>query len=235
MTKKVGARIPTENGEFTVYLYHSSRDPQKEHMAFVYGDVKSLNRDVLTRIHSECFTGEVVGSLRCDCREQLHTAQKMIAQKGAGVVVYLRQEGRNIGLLEKLKAYNLQDQGYDTVDANLALGHPADARTYDEAALILKDLGVSSIHLLTNNPDKVQKLSKEGIKITKRINMVPKQLTLDNLAYLTTKVDRMNHFLDLNELEDQKRNYETSALSSTEKLATVMQPALHAIPQNCFY
>jgi len=171
--------------------------------------------------------------MRCDCREQLHTAQRLLAKEGSGVVVYLRQEGRGIGLLEKLKAYNLQDQGFDTVDANLELGHQADARTYDEAALILKDLGVNTIRLLTNNPEKVQKLTKEGVKVVQRINMVPKIVTKDTLLYLNTKVDRMNHLLDLNELETQKKNFDKSAVH--KHLDKPYSIALHPIPQNYIF
>jgi len=165
-------------------------------MAIVYGDI-SGSSEVLTRIHSECFTGEVLGSARCDCREQLQTAQRLIVEAGAGVIIYLRQEGRGIGLLDKLRAYNLQDQGLDTLDANLQLGHPADARTYDEAALILQDLGVKTIRLLTNNPDKVEQLQQLGVTVTERLTMTPKLLSADNLTYLTTKVNRMRHQLQL--------------------------------------
>ena len=209
--RKVVTRLPTSQGEFKAYLYRSSRDPSKDHLALVYGNIggdsdttNSVSHsndvghsNVLTRLHSECFTGEVLGSVRCDCREQLQTAQRLIAEAGAGVIVYLRQEGRGIGLLDKLRAYNLQDTGLDTIDANLALGHAIDSRDYQEAALILQDLGVESVRLLTNNPDKVQQLEKLGVKVVERVSMVPKLLSTDNLAYLTTKITRMNHLLDL--------------------------------------
>lgn len=197
--EKVNTRMPTNHGEFRVHLFRSSRDPTKEHLALVYGDV-SGGESVLARIHSECFTGEVLGSLRCDCREQLHTAQHLMSQEGRGVIVYLRQEGRGIGLEEKLKAYNLQDQGFDTVEANLQLGHQADARTYDEAGLILKSLGVKTVRLLTNNPDKIKKLQQEGIPIISRLQMVPRNLTPDNLSYLVTKVEKMSHDLNVESL-----------------------------------
>ena len=147
------------------------------------------------RIHSECFTGDVLGSRRCDCGEQLHRAMELIAMEGQGVIIYLRQEGRGIGLKEKLRAYNLQDDGLDTVDANLALGHAADARDYSMASAILEDLGVASVRLMTNNPDKIEELVKLGIEVTERVAL---ETTVypDNAAYLLTKVQRMNHLLD---------------------------------------
>lgn len=188
------ARIPTDMGEYQLNLYITNQD-NKEHLALVMGDVQDQN-DVLVRVHSECFTGDVLGSRRCDCGEQLQRSMQMIAATGAGVLIYLRQEGRGIGLMDKLRAYNLQDQGYDTVDANLALGHQADERDYSVAARILDDLGVRSIRLLTNNPVKIQHLRELGIPVLER---VPLQSTVnsDNAQYLFTKVLRMNHLLDL--------------------------------------
>ena len=188
------ARVPTDLGEYKLCLYTTNQD-DKEHLAVVIGDVQDQN-DVLVRVHSECFTGDVLGSRRCDCGEQLQRSLQMIAAAGAGVVVYLRQEGRGIGLLDKLRAYNLQDQGYDTVDANLALGHQADEREYNVAAHILDDLSVRSIRLLTNNPVKIQRLRELGVPVSER---VPLQSTVnaDNAQYLFTKALRMNHLLDM--------------------------------------
>lgn len=188
------SRIPTQYGEFQLYLYTNNQD-DKEHLALVMGNV--CNRpDVLTRVHSECFTGEVLGSLRCDCGEQLQLAMQKIAAEKMGIVVYLRQEGRGIGLLNKLRAYNLQDIGYDTVDANLKLGHGVDDRDYTPAGLILRELGISSVRLMTNKPAKLDALTALGISISAR---VPLQGTIhaQNRAYLATKVRRLHHLIDL--------------------------------------
>ncbi len=186
-------RLPTEAGVFTLCLYHNNRD-DKEHLVLVMGDVMG-EENVLVRVHSECFTGDVLGSLRCDCGPQLNRAMDLIAESGVGVIVYLRQEGRGIGLLDKLRAYNLQDQGYDTVDANLMLGHQADARDYSIAADILQDLGVMSVRLLTNNPDKIESLQKLGVRVTERVPLHTR-VTAENAAYLATKVSRMRHLLN---------------------------------------
>ena len=193
--KATCARIPTDQGEFQLCYYQTDID-DKEHLALVYGDIVG-KEDVLVRIHSECFTGDVLGSLRCDCGEQLHKAMQLIAINGAGIVIYLRQEGRGIGLLDKLRAYNLQDEGYDTVDANLMLGHQADGRDYTVAALILQDLGVESVHLLTNNPDKIEKLQALDINVSKRVALSV-DINAENAVYMQTKVERMRHLLDLN-------------------------------------
>ena len=156
LTRKTRARVPTAEGEFQLCLYTSNQDA-KEHLVLIIGDVAG-QPDVLVRVHSECFTGDVLGSLRCDCGTQLHQSMHMIAEEGRGILIYLRQEGRGIGILDKLRAYNFQDMGYDTVDANLMVGHKADEREYTAAALILKDLGVLSVRMLTNNPMKIESL-----------------------------------------------------------------------------
>ena len=188
------ARIPTGQGEYYLYLYTNNQD-EKEHLALVMGDVLQQD-DILVRVHSECFTGDVLGSRRCDCGEQLQRSMQLIAAAGSGILVYLRQEGRGIGLLNKLRAYNLQDEGYDTVDANLALGHQADERDYTVAALILQDLGARSIRLLTNNPSKLLRLQELGVPVTERVPLAS-TVNADNAQYLFTKALRMNHLLDL--------------------------------------
>ena len=195
---KVQTRIPTKHGEFILHYYTNSLD-KKEHMAFVKGEVTG-KENVPVRIHSECFTGDVLGSRRCDCGEQLDIALDIINQAGFGVLIYLRQEGRGIGLLKKLQAYNLQDQGLDTVDANLKLGHLADEREYDIAALILNSLQVGSVALITNNPLKIDELTKLGIQVNDRIP-IETRIHRDNLDYLKTKAERMRHLLSM---PDQK-------------------------------
>jgi GTP cyclohydrolase II len=192
--RAVCARVPTAAGEFQLCLYTNEID-DKEHLAFINGDVED-GTSVLVRIHSECFTGDVLGSQRCDCGEQLHRALELIALEGRGVIVYLRQEGRGIGLAEKLRAYNLQDTGLDTVDANLALGHPVDERDYGMAAAILKDLGIKSVRLITNNPQKITEMEARGIEVVDRIATLP-TVYPDNATYLLTKAQRMNHLLNL--------------------------------------
>jgi GTP cyclohydrolase II len=194
ITKRTSARVPTAEGEFQLSLYTSNQD-DKEHLVLLIGDV-TVHQHVLVRIHSECFTGDVLGSLRCDCGAQLHRSMHMIAEEGTGILIYLRQEGRGIGILDKLRAYNFQDMGYDTVDANLMVGHKADERDYTAAALILKDLGVVSVRLLTNNPLKIESLQALGIPVSARVPLSP-QITIENAAYLRTKVQRMRHLLHL--------------------------------------
>jgi 3,4-dihydroxy 2-butanone 4-phosphate synthase/GTP cyclohydrolase II len=189
-------RLPTSHGDFTAYGYGITTDGS-EHVALVYGDPETLRdgEPVLTRVHSECLTGDVFGSDRCDCGPQLHEAMDRIVEAGRGVIVYLRgHEGRGIGLVAKLQAYQLQDGGRDTVDANLDLGLPADARHYGTATQVLKDLGVTSVRLLTNNPDKVSNLEEYGITVAERIPLTPHPND-HNLAYLLTKRDRMGHVL----------------------------------------
>jgi 3,4-dihydroxy 2-butanone 4-phosphate synthase/GTP cyclohydrolase II len=185
--------LPTDHGEFTAYGYRISID-DSEHIALVHGDV-SGPEPVLTRVHSECLTGDVFGSHRCDCGPQLEEAMARIVAEGRGVVVYLRgHEGRGIGLVAKLQAYALQDAGRDTVDANLDLGLPADARHYGTATQILRDLGVASVRLLTNNPAKTLSLEDFGVPVAERVPLTPHP-TDHNLAYLRTKRDRMGHDL----------------------------------------
>jgi GTP cyclohydrolase II len=207
--RMVSARIPTDDAEFYLYLYHNNHD-DKEHLAVVLGDVLG-KPDVLVRLHSECFTGDVLGSRRCDCGEQLHFAMQQIAASGAGVVIYLRQEGRGIGLLDKLRAYNLQDEGYDTVEANLLLGHQADERDYTVAARILNDLGVQSVRLLTNNPQKIDTLRELGISVTERLPVEPTVYD-ENASYLFTKITRMNHMLNLGFMPVSALRTENAAL-----------------------
>eukprot|EP00127_Corallochytrium_limacisporum_P005537 Clim_evm54s207 gene=Clim_evmTU54s207 len=197
----ISATIPTSIGPFDLHIYDSQYDG-KEHLAFVVGDPKNAEK-LPVRVHSECFTGDIMGSLRCDCGEQLRTAMDFVAEQGRGIILYLRQEGRGIGLKEKLKAYRLQDQGYDTVEANLMLGHGADERDYRIAADMLKDLGVKSVQLLTNNPRKIEDLQQYGINIADRMPMHPALRSEHNLSYLATKVKRMDHMLNLNILAQQ--------------------------------
>ncbi|MGN0064085.1 MAG: GTP cyclohydrolase II, partial [Nocardioides sp.] len=185
--------LPTEHGQFTAYGYRITID-DSEHVALVKGDV-SGPEPVLTRVHSECLTGDVFGSHRCDCGPQLAESMRLIEAEGRGVVVYLRgHEGRGIGLVAKLQAYALQDAGRDTVDANLDLGLPADARHYGTATQVLRDLGVSSVRLLTNNPDKTSALREFGVEVAERVPLAV-SATEHNLAYLRTKRDRMGHDL----------------------------------------
>ncbi|KNB49898.1 bifunctional 3,4-dihydroxy-2-butanone-4-phosphate synthase/GTP cyclohydrolase II [Streptomyces caatingaensis] len=196
--REATTRLPTAAGEFTAHGYRSVRDGV-EHVALVAGDLGE-GEDVLVRVHSECLTGDVFGSLRCDCGPQLEASLERIAEEGRGVVVYLRgHEGRGIGLLSKLRAYELQEAGHDTLDANLELGLPADARDYAAGAQMLADLGVRSVRLMTNNPDKSIALERHGIKISGREPM-PVAAGEHNLRYLRTKRDRMGH--DLPWLDD---------------------------------
>jgi 3,4-dihydroxy 2-butanone 4-phosphate synthase/GTP cyclohydrolase II len=188
----VSTRLPTAFGEFTVVGYRSLVD-DKHHVAMVKGDVAG-DDDVLVRVHSECLTGDVFHSLRCDCGEQLESALAMIEGEGEGVLLYLAQEGRGIGLLNKLKAYKLQDGGLDTVDANLELGLPVDLRDYGIGAQILVDLGLTSIRILTNNPKKIRGLEGYGLSVTEQVPIVHDP-NPENEAYLRAKRDRMGHTL----------------------------------------
>jgi GTP cyclohydrolase II len=186
------AQVPTKHGEFRFVVFRHVDDLTREHVALVYGDV--AGDDVLARVHSECMTSEVFGSLKCDCAAQLDRALQVIARRGRGVVLYLRQEGRGIGLANKLRAYALQAQGADTVDANRALGLPDDARRYDAAAAMLDHLGVRSVSLLTNNPAKEDGLRALGVDVRRRVPLVVAAHRLSH-AYLAAKRARMSHVL----------------------------------------
>jgi 3,4-dihydroxy 2-butanone 4-phosphate synthase/GTP cyclohydrolase II len=188
----VEARLPTEFGEFNVVGFRSLVD-DKHHVAMVKGDVAGGD-DVLVRVHSECLTGDVFHSLRCDCGQQLESALELIEEEGRGVLLYLAQEGRGIGLLNKLRAYKLQEEGLDTVDANLELGLPADLRDYGIGAQILVDLGLSSIRLLTNNPKKIVGLEGYGLRVTDQLP-IAHAAGEHNRAYLRAKRDRLGHLL----------------------------------------
>jgi 3,4-dihydroxy 2-butanone 4-phosphate synthase/GTP cyclohydrolase II len=195
LVKRVSeARIPTKWGEFQAYVYESLLDDE-QHVAIVKGAVQGES-NVLVRVHSECLTGDVFGSLRCDCGVQLDSAMELIAAEGLGVVVYLRgHEGRGIGIAHKLRAYHLQDEGHDTVDANVALGLPVDSREYGIGAQILNDLGITTMRLITNNPQKYGGLEGFGLDIVERVPSVIAP-NPENITYLRTKRERMGHLLD---------------------------------------
>lgn len=189
-------KMPTKYGEFTAYGYRNLLNGE-HHVALVKGEIGD-GKNLLCRVHSECLTGDAFGSMRCDCGQQFAAAMQQIEQEGRGILLYMRQEGRGIGLLNKLRAYELQDQGMDTLDANLALGFAGDMREYYIGAQILKDLGVKSMRLLTNNPDKVYQLSDFGMEITERVP-IQMHATKYDLFYLRTKQKRMGHILDYKE------------------------------------
>ena len=196
VTRQVETRLPTEHGEFRAVGYRHDVD-KREHIALIVGDLKDYvgATDVPVRVHSECLTGDVFGSQRCDCGPQLQESLRAVQEAGRGIVIYLRgQEGRGIGLINKLKAYSLQDGGLDTVDANVEQGLPEDAREYSVAGQILRDLGVTSVNLLTNNPHKGEGLQGFGIDASARTALAT-PATADNIAYLRTKRDRMGHDL----------------------------------------
>ena len=184
------ARLPTDYGEFRIRVFHEE-ETGLDHVALLLGDM--LGPDpVLVRVHSECLTGDAFGSLRCDCGAQLESALKKIQEIGWGCLVYLRQEGRGIGLHAKIQAYDLQDLGVDTMEANLMLGHPADARDYGIASEILSSVGIDRVNLMTNNPDKVEQISENGINVVERMPLVV-GVGEGNLDYLSTKAEKMGH------------------------------------------
>lgn len=185
-------KLPTKFGDFRIIVFKNEVD-HKEHLMIVKGDVRGKS-DVLMRIHSECLTGDVFGSHRCDCGEQLENALRSIEEQGEGIVIYMRQEGRGIGLTNKIKAYTLQDQGYDTVEANVKLGFPPDMREYSLAGQMLRELDVKSVKLLTNNPEKKEDLERWGITVSKRVPIVIKANSI-NAKYLNTKKEKMRHML----------------------------------------
>lgn len=192
ISKTTSAILPTKYGLFTLTIYKSLKD-NSEHAVLTLGQIK---KGILTRIHSQCLTGDTFASLRCDCGEQLKKSMRIISKNGSGIIIYLNQEGRGIGLTNKIKAYGLQDKGYDTVEANEALGFPKDSRNYGIAAEILKDLSAIDINLLTNNPDKKDQLNKYGINVLKKIPLEIKPNNVD-LNYLKVKKQKMNHSLKL--------------------------------------
>ena len=190
------AQLPTPYGEFKIRVF-KEQDSLLDHVALTMGDMEGPD-PVLVRVHSECLTGDAFGSLRCDCGPQLDAALSAIAEKGWGVVLYLRQEGRGIGLHAKIQAYHLQDHGADTLDANLMLGLPADARNYEIASTMLSALNVEDVCLLSNNPDKVKQLQQYGINVVERMPLIV-GVGRDNREYLQTKAERMGHDINLEE------------------------------------
>lgn len=194
VTKEAEAKLPTKYGDFKVYGF-KEKDSEKCHLALIKGDI-TTDEPVLVRVHSECLTGDALGSRKCDCGEQYSAAMEMIEKEGRGILLYMRQEGRGIGLLNKLKAYALQDTGLDTVDANLALGFKDDMRDYKVSADMLKILGINKINLITNNPAKIQGLEKYNIEVAERVS-IQMPLNKNDEFYLKTKKERMNHMLNL--------------------------------------
>ncbi len=197
--KEVTASIPSKYGSFDLSLFTTNQD-SKEHLLLTFGPVQKLE-NILVRIHSECMTGDILGSLRCDCGEQLQISMSQIAMEGRGIIIYLRQEGRGIGLRDKLRTYNLQDSGQDTVDANLALGHKEDERNYEVAAQIIKELQIKSIRLLTNNPTKIEALRDYDLNVTARVP-INGSIHSHNAFYLLTKTQKMKHLFEADDLKE---------------------------------
>ena len=195
VSKEAEANLPTKYGEFKILAF-KEKNSDKCHLALIKGDIKKENEPILVRIHSECLTGDALGSRKCDCGEQYDKSMKMIAEEGCGILLYMKQEGRGIGILNKLKAYALQDTGLDTVDANLALGFKEDLRDYRASADMLKSLGVNKINLITNNPAKIEGIIKYGIEVNERVPIEMKSNKYDAF-YLRTKKERMNHMLEI--------------------------------------
>jgi GTP cyclohydrolase II len=213
------ADLPSRFGDFHIAAFYNNRD-EKEHLAIFKGDIIGAE-DIPVRVHSECLTGDAIGSLRCDCRDQLEAALNTIGQMEKGIVLYMRQEGRGIGLINKVRAYGLQDHGYDTVEANLALGFRDDEREYSSAAHMLFSLQVESIQLMTNNPKKINDLTQHGVKVTKRIpHLLPPND--HNRFYLETKAEKSGHIIDFNGKEHLPEQADFPILEgmTTEQVAT---------------
>lgn len=194
MKRQAEVRIPTRWGNFNMIAYADRENEPMPHVAMVHESCRT-DAPVLVRIHSECMTGDIWGSKRCDCGPQLDKAMQLAAEQG-GVVIYLRQEGRGIGIINKIKAYRLQDEGLNTIDANIHLGFDPDSRSYETAIAILRDLGITAIRLMTNNPEKMQALEGSGVQITERVPLIIDP-GAENEGYLRTKQDRMGHLLNI--------------------------------------
>ncbi|MCB0631929.1 MAG: GTP cyclohydrolase II, partial [Lewinella sp.] len=212
--KQAEASIPTPWGVFNMIAFSGREDDWMPHLAMVHENFDP-SQPVLTRIHSECITGDLFGSARCECGEQLHKSMELTAQAG-GIVLYLRQEGRGIGIINKLKAYNLQDLGYNTIEANLQLHLPIDARSYEVAVQMLQSVGVSKIRLLTNNPEKIEAIDQSPVEVVERISLVidPRP---ENVEYLRTKQRDMGHFIEVRDEEVRGEEVEGEQISRNEE------------------